>query len=57
MQKFVQIVRITTQRRQVKDEDFKDINAMIVMLNFNPKEDQKNSKRLSSKSIFIRDKH
>ena len=39
-QKYVQIVKKTTPKKQVKDEDFKDINAMIVTLNFNPKEDQ-----------------
>ena len=56
MQKPAQIVKITTLKRQVKDEDFKDTDVMIAIRNFNQKEDQINYKKSSSINIFIRDK-
>ena len=55
-QKSVQTVKKITQKGQVKDEEFKDINAMIAIPSFNPKEDLKNYKRLSSISTFTNDK-
>ena len=57
LQKYAQIVKEITQKRMVFVEEFKDINVMIAVKSLAQKEDQKIYKKLSSKSMYIRDKY
>ena len=54
--KSVQVVVVFQQKGMAKSMGFRDINASVAIQIFHQKDDRINYKKLSSKSIFIKDK-